>query len=92
MKAVLKVMLQMFLFACLLTLAGTMSAQDSSAPAADNTKVNQRDKTRPSPPQINRKKTSRIGRSHERSVSLLCKTNHCLRTPITSRSSPKTEL
>ena len=49
MKAVLKVTLQMFLFTCLLTLAGTMSAQDSSAPAADNTKVNQRDKDKAQP-------------------------------------------
>ena len=49
MKAVLKVVLQMFLFACLLSLAGTTSAQDSSAPAADNTKVNQRDKDKAQP-------------------------------------------
>jgi hyperosmotically inducible protein len=48
MKAVLKVMLQMFLFACLLSLvSSTASAQDSTAPAADNTKVNQRDKAQP---------------------------------------------
>ena len=49
MKTVLKVMLQMFLFACLLGLAGTTSAQDSSAPPADNTKVNQRDKDKAQP-------------------------------------------
>jgi len=49
MKAVLKARLQMFLFMCLLTFAGTMSAQDSSAPAADNTKVNQRDKDKAQP-------------------------------------------
>ena len=50
MKAVLKVMLQMFLFACLLSLASrTASAQDSTAPAADNTKVNQRDKDKAQP-------------------------------------------
>jgi osmotically-inducible protein OsmY len=48
MKAVLKVMLQMFLFACLLSLvSSTASAQDSTAPAVDNTKVNQRDKAQP---------------------------------------------
>lgn len=50
MKAVLKVMLQMFLFACLLSLvSSTASAQDSTAPAADNTKVNQRDKDKAQP-------------------------------------------
>jgi hyperosmotically inducible protein len=50
MKAVLKVMLQMFLFACLLSLASrTASAQDSTAPAADNTKVNQRDRDKAQP-------------------------------------------
>ena len=50
MKAVLKVMLQMFLFACLLSLASrTASAQDSTAPAADNTKVNQRDRNKAQP-------------------------------------------
>ena len=48
MKAVLKVMLQMFLFACLLSLvSSTASAQDSTAPAVDNTKVNQREKAQP---------------------------------------------
>ena len=50
MKAVPKVMLQMFLFACLLSLvSSTASAQDSTAPAADNTKVNQRDKDKAEP-------------------------------------------
>ena len=50
MKAVLKVMLQMFLFACLLSLvSSTASAQDSTTPAADNTKVNQRDKDKAQP-------------------------------------------
>ena len=50
MKAVLKVMLQMFLFACLLSLvSSTASAQDSTAPPADNTKVNQRDKDKDQP-------------------------------------------
>ena len=50
MKAVLKVMLQMFLFACWLSLvSSTASAQDSTTPAADNTKVNQRDKDKAQP-------------------------------------------
>jgi len=50
MNDVLKVMFQMFLFACLLSLvSSTGSAQDSSAPAADNTKVNQRDKDKAQP-------------------------------------------
>jgi hyperosmotically inducible periplasmic protein len=52
MKHVVKALFQMLLFACLLTLAPTLeSAQDSSAeqPAADNTKVNQRDKNKAEP-------------------------------------------
>ena len=50
MKTVLKVMLQMFLLACLLSLvSSTASAQDSTASAADNTKVNQRDKDKAQP-------------------------------------------
>ena len=50
MSDVLKVMFQMFLFACLLGLvSGAASAQDSAAPAADNTKVNQRDKDKAQP-------------------------------------------
>jgi hyperosmotically inducible protein len=50
MNAVLKVMLQMFLFACLLSLvSSTASAQDTTTPAADNTKVNQRDKDKAQP-------------------------------------------
>jgi hyperosmotically inducible protein len=50
MKAILKVMFQMFLFMCLLSLgSSTASAQDSTAPAADNTKVNQRDKDKAEP-------------------------------------------
>ena len=50
MNDVLKVMFQMFLFACLLGLVpSTATAQDSSAPAADNTKVNQRDKDKAQP-------------------------------------------
>jgi len=50
MKSALKGMFQMFLFACLLGLvSSTVSAQDSTAPAADNTKVNQRDKDKAQP-------------------------------------------
>jgi hyperosmotically inducible protein len=50
MKAILKVMFQMFLFMCLLSLvSSTASAQDSTAPAADNTKVNQWDKDKAEP-------------------------------------------
>lgn len=50
MKDVLRVMFQMFLFTCLLSLASSIaSAQDSTAPAADNTKVNQRDKDKAQP-------------------------------------------
>jgi len=50
MKAILKVMFQMFLFMYLLSLvSSTASAQDSTAPAADNTKVNQREKDKAEP-------------------------------------------
>jgi hyperosmotically inducible protein len=50
MKDVLKVTFQIFLFMCLLSLvSSTASAQDSTAPAADNTKVNQRDKDKAQP-------------------------------------------
>ena len=50
MKSALKGMFQMFLFACFLGLvSSTASAQDSTAPAADNTKVNQRDKDKAQP-------------------------------------------
>jgi hyperosmotically inducible protein len=52
MKQVLRRAFQMFLFACLLTLASPLaSAQDSSAqaPAPDNTKVNERDKNKAEP-------------------------------------------
>jgi hyperosmotically inducible protein len=52
MKQVLRRAFQMFLFACLLTLASPLAgAQDSSAqaPAPDNTKVNERDKNKAEP-------------------------------------------
>ena len=52
MKHVLKMALNMSVFACLLTLAPAHArAQDSSAqePAPDNTKVNQRDKNKAEP-------------------------------------------
>jgi hyperosmotically inducible periplasmic protein len=50
MKTILKVTFQMFLFMCLLSsVSSTASAQDSTAPAADNTKVNQRDKDKGEP-------------------------------------------
>jgi len=50
MKDVVKVMFQMFLFMCLLSLvSSTANAQDSTVPAADNTKVNQRDKDKAQP-------------------------------------------
>jgi hyperosmotically inducible periplasmic protein len=50
MKDVIKVMFQMFLFMCLLSLvSSTANAQDSTVPAADNTKVNQRDKDKAQP-------------------------------------------
>jgi hyperosmotically inducible protein len=52
MKQVLRRAFQVFLFACLLTLASPLaSAQDSSAqaPAPDNTKVNERDKNKAEP-------------------------------------------
>ena len=52
MKHALKAVFQMLLFACLLTLTPTLaSAQNSAAeqPAADNTKVNQRDKDKTEP-------------------------------------------
>ena len=52
MKHGLRMAFQMFLFACLLTVASTLaSAQDSSAqqPAPDNTKVNERDKSKAEP-------------------------------------------
>ena len=87
MSDVLKVMFQMFLFACLLGLvSGAASAQDSAAPAADNTKVINGTKTKPSPPQTNRKKTSRIGRSHEGFVSLSFRTRLYPAMRITSKS------
>jgi hyperosmotically inducible protein len=52
MKHGLKPAFQMFLFACLLTVASTLaSAQGSAAeqPAPDNTKVNERDKNKAEP-------------------------------------------
>ena len=50
MKSAFLVIFQMFLFACLLSLvSGIASAQDSAAPGADNTKVNQRDKDKAQP-------------------------------------------
>ena len=50
MKHILKVASQMLLFAVALTFASAAArAQDSAAPAADNTKVNQRDKNKAEP-------------------------------------------
>jgi hyperosmotically inducible periplasmic protein len=51
MKQILRRAFQMFLFACLLTLASPLaSAQDTAqAPAPDNTKVNERDKNKAEP-------------------------------------------
>lgn len=52
MKHVLKIVFQISVFTCLLTLAtGYASSQDSSAqpPAPDNTKVNKRDKSKAEP-------------------------------------------
>jgi osmotically-inducible protein OsmY len=50
MKHISKFMLQMLLFAVALTIVSAAArAQDSAAPAADNTKVNQRDKNKAEP-------------------------------------------
>jgi hyperosmotically inducible periplasmic protein len=50
MKHILKVTLQMLLCAVALTLVSVAAwAQDSAAPAADNTKVNQRDRNKTEP-------------------------------------------
>jgi len=50
MKHILKVTFQVLLFAIALTIvSATARAQDSAAPAADNTKVNQRDKNKAEP-------------------------------------------
>jgi hypothetical protein len=52
MKPGLRMVCEMFLFACLLTLASTLArAQDSAAqqPATDNTKVNERDQNKAQP-------------------------------------------
>ena len=70
MKHVLQVVFQMFLFACLLTLVQTVAkAQDSSAesPAADNTKVNQRDKNK-SEPTADQQKENRPDRELARQI------------------------
>ncbi len=50
MKHMFKVAFRMLLFAVALTIASAAArAQDSAAPAADNTKVNQRDKNKAEP-------------------------------------------
>jgi len=50
MKHILKVTFQVLLFAVELTIVSAAArAQDSAAPAADNTKVNQRDKNKAEP-------------------------------------------
>jgi hyperosmotically inducible protein len=50
MKYILKVTLQVLLFAVALTIVSAAArAQDSAAPAADNTKVNQRDRNKAEP-------------------------------------------
>jgi hyperosmotically inducible protein len=50
MKHILKVTFQVLLFAVALTIVSAAAqAQDSAAPAADNTKVNQRDKSKAEP-------------------------------------------
>jgi hyperosmotically inducible periplasmic protein len=51
MKHLLKITSQMLLFAVALTIvfAAAARAQDSAAPSADNTKVNQRDKNKAEP-------------------------------------------
>lgn len=50
MKHILKVTFQVLLFAVTLTIVSAAArAQDSAAPAADNTKVNQRDKNKAEP-------------------------------------------
>jgi hyperosmotically inducible protein len=50
MKHILKVTFQVLLFAVALTIVSAAArAQDSAAPAADNTKVNQRDKNKAEP-------------------------------------------
>lgn len=50
MKHILKITFQMLLFAVALTIVSAAArAQDSAAPAADNTKVNQRDKNKAEP-------------------------------------------
>jgi hyperosmotically inducible periplasmic protein len=50
MKHTVKVVFQMLLFAVALTMVSVAArAQDSTAPTADNTKVNQRDKSKAEP-------------------------------------------
>lgn len=72
MKHVLKVVFQMLLFLCLLTLTATLaSAQDAPQPAPDNTKVNERDnnKTEPTADQQKENRPDReIARQIRRSI------------------------
>jgi hypothetical protein len=94
MKHGLRSSLKVFLCACVLTATcALVIAQDSSAqqPAPDDTKVNERDKNKSEPTADQQKENRPDRRSHEGSVGLLCRTNPCLHTPITSRLSPKTE-
>jgi hyperosmotically inducible periplasmic protein len=57
MKHIFKVAFRMLLFAVALTIASAAArAQDSAAPAADNTKVNQRDKNKAEPTADQQKK------------------------------------
>jgi hypothetical protein len=88
MKHGLKAASQMFLFACLVT--GTWAlAQDSSAqePAPDNTKVNERDKSKAEPTADKQKRICPTGRSPGRFAGRSCRTSPYLRMPTTSRSS-----
>ena len=88
MKDVLKVVFQIFLFACLLTsIAGVASAQGSSAdqPAADNTKVNQRDKNK-AEPTADQQKENRPDREIARQIRI----SPYPAMRITSRSSRRT--
>jgi hypothetical protein len=93
MKHVIKVVFQMFLLACPLTLTATLAtAQDASGkqPAADNTKVNQRDKNKADLRPINRKRIDLIARSPDRFAGLLCRISPYPVMRITSRSSRRT--
>jgi hypothetical protein len=84
MKNVVRIVFSIGALVCLLTVgAARATAQEGSAPAPDNTKVNQRDQNQAAATADQQKVNKAIRKPLGRSGVLWCRTNLCLPMPTT---------